>query len=275
MAKKVVDTKATKKAAGNYASINALKIYYETHGDGRPLILLHGGVGASEMFDPVLPALAGTRQVIAVHLQGHGHTSDGDRPLGFESMAEDLAALLGQLDIEKADLLGYSLGGGVALQTVIRHPDLVRKLVLVSTPFKRQGFYPEVLENMAQIGPEAARFMDQSPLSQLYPEANWPVLFGKLGSLLRQEYDWSKEVAAIKSPVLIVCADADAVRPAHAMEFFELLGGGQRDAGMDGFGRPAARLAILPGMTHYDILTFPSMAAIITAFLDAPLPGPK
>jgi pimeloyl-ACP methyl ester carboxylesterase len=273
MANTPIESKATQKdVISGYAPVNGLKLYYETYGTGQPLVLLHGGVGASEMFDPVMPVLAEKRQVIAVHLQGHGRTSDIDRPLSFELMADDIAGLLKKLDIACADILGYSLGGGVALQTVIRHPDIVRKLVLVSAPFKQQGFYPEVLADMAQMGPGAAKFMDQSPLYQLYPGANWPVLFGKLGDLLRQKYDWSKEAAAIKAPVMIVCADADAVRPAHAMEFFSLLGGGRQDAGMDGSRRPAARLAILPGMTHYNILTFPTLGSMITSFLDAPMP---
>jgi pimeloyl-ACP methyl ester carboxylesterase len=270
---RMVNAKTTKKVVGKTASVNGLKLYYEVQGAGRPLILLHGGVGASEMFEPLLPGLAANRQVIAVHLQGHGRTADIDRPLGFESMAEDIAGLLEHLDPYSADILGYSLGGGVALQTAIRRPDLVHKLVLVSTPFKRQGFYPEVLESMAQMGPEAAKFMGQSPLSRLYPDKNWAVLYTKLGNLLRQEYDWSKGVAAIKSPVMIVFADADAIQPAHVMEFFALLGGGQRDAGMDGSGRPAGRLAILPGMSHYDILSFPGLADMVTSFLDAPMPA--
>ena len=257
---------------GNYASVNGLKLYYEIHGDGRPLVLLHGGVGASEMFTPLLPALAASRQVIAVHLQGHGRTADVDRPFSFGLMADDIAGLLKQLDIISADILGYSLGGGVALQTTIRHPELVHRLVLVSAPFKRQGFYPEVLKSFDQMGPEAARFMDQSPLSQLYPGKNWAALFTRIGVLQRQEYDWSKGVAGIKSPVMLVYADADAIQPGHMLEFFTQLGGGQRDAGLDGSGRPAARLAILPGMTHYDILTFPGLAAIIDSFLDAPAP---
>lgn len=273
MPKNRIKSTATQKGDhGHYASVNGLRIYYEDHGGGSPLVLLHGGVGASEVFDALIPALAENKQVIAVHLQGHGRTADIDRPLRFESMAEDIAALLQNLDLDQVDLLGYSLGGGVALQTIIRHPDRIRKLVLVSTPFKRQGFYPEVLENMAQMGPTAAQFMDQSILFPLYPDVHWPVLFGKLGDLLRQEYDWSHEVAAIRSPVMIVCADADAIRPAHVMEFFTLLGGGARDAGLDGSGRPTARLAVLPGMTHYDILTHPSFAAIVKSFLDAPMP---
>jgi pimeloyl-ACP methyl ester carboxylesterase len=262
-----------KGAEGNYASVNGLNLYYEIHGSGEPLILLHGGVGASEMFDPVLPELAKRRQVIAVHLQAHGRTVDIDRPLRFELMADDIAALLKHLGIERADIMGYSLGGGVALQTAIRHPNVVRKLMFISTPFKRYGFYPEVLENMAQMGPEAAKFMKQSPLYQLYPDADWAVLFTKLGDLLRQDYDWSKDVAALKAPTMLVFADADAIRAAHVMEFFRLLGGGQKDAGLDGSGRPTAQLAILPGFTHYTILSFPALAAVITPFLDAPMPA--
>ena len=234
-----------------------------------PLILLHGGVGASEMFGPLLPALAENRQVIAVHLQAHGRTADIDRPLSFELMADDIAELIKHLGIEKADFMGYSLGGGIALQTAIRHPDIVRKLVLVSTPIKRNGWYPEVLEGMAQMGPEAAKGMKQSPLNLLYPDANWAVLFTKLGDLLKKDYDWSKDVASIKLPMMMVFADADAVRTKHVIEFFEQLGGGQRDAGLDGSLRPTAQLAILPGMTHYNVLTFPELAALVTRFLGA------
>jgi pimeloyl-ACP methyl ester carboxylesterase len=256
-----------------YAPVNDLKLYYEIHGHGtdEPLILLHGGVGGIEMFGPNLEPLAATRKVIAVDLQGHGHTADIDRPLRFESLGDDIAALFQFLGIERADIMGYSLGGGVGLQTTIRHPGLVRKLVVVSAPFRRRGFYSAVLQNMAQMGPEAARYMDQSPLFKLYPKVNWEVLFTKLGDLLRREYDWSREVAAIHSPVMLVYADADAIRTAHAVEFFSLLGGGQRDAGLDGSGRPAARLAIIPGATHYDILTTPVVASLVIPFLDAPM----
>ncbi len=151
----------------------------------------------------------------------------------------------------------------------------MRKLVLVSAPFKRDGWYPEVLVAMAQMGPSAAESMKQSPLYQLYPNVNWPGLFTKLGDLLRKDYDWSKEVAAIKAPTMIVFADADAVRTAHVMEFFGLLGGGQKDAGLDGSGRPAAQLAILPGLTHYNISSSPALATVVTPFLDAPMPGAR
>ena len=262
---------------GNYAEVNGLNMYYEIHGSGQPLILLHGGIGTIEMFGEVLPLLAGGRRVIAVDLQAHGRTADVDRPLSFELMADDIAALIERLEIERADVMGYSLGGGVALQTTIRHPDVVRKLVLISTPFKRDGWYPEVLAGMGRMGPEAAEPMKQTPIYEVYasvaprPE-DWPVLLSKLGELLRQDYDWSEEVEAIEAPTMIVVGDADSVRTAHAVTFFELLGGGKADAGWDGSGIPDARLAILPATTHYDILSSPALASAVTPFLDAPVP---
>jgi pimeloyl-ACP methyl ester carboxylesterase len=251
--------------------VNGLEMYYEVHGAGEPLVVLHGGVGAHEMFEPNLPALAKNRLVIAADLQGHGNTADIDRPLSFESMADDVAALITHLGFTHADIMGYSLGGGGALQATIRHPDVVRKLVLVSTPFRRDGFYPEVLANFAQMGPEAAQWMKQSPLAKLYPRVDWARLFTKLGELLRTDYDWSKGVSSIKVPTMIVYADADSFRPAHIMEFYGLLGGGKRDAGLDGSGRAVARLAIVPGFTHYTVLSSPMVPALVTPFLDAPL----
>jgi pimeloyl-ACP methyl ester carboxylesterase len=252
-----------------YAPVNGVKLYYEIRGSGEPLILLHGGVVGITMFGPNLEALAEKRQVIAVELQGHGHTADIDRPLSYEAMADDIAALMKSLGIKRADVMGYSLGGGVALQTAIRHPGLVSKLVVVSAPCKRNGFYPEVLAAMAQMGPTAAEGMKKSPLAQMYPNLNWAVLFTKLRVLLTKDYDWSKEVAAIKSPTMLVFADADAIRTTHMAEFYGLLGGGQRDAGLDGSQRPVAQLAILPGLTHYSIGAAPALVPAVTPFLDA------
>src|SRR5829696_1281083 len=181
---------------GAYAEVNGLNLYYEVRGEGEPLILLHGGFGAIEMFGEVLPLLAEGRQVIGVDLQAHGRTADIDRPMTYEAMADDVAALIGHLGLQKADVMGYSLGGAVALQTATRHPEAVRKAVLVSTPFKRDGWYPEVLAGMEQMGPEAAEPMKETPMYLLYagvaprPE-DWPVLLSKVGELLRQDYDWS------------------------------------------------------------------------------------
>jgi len=257
---------------GRYADVNGLRLYFEVHGTGEPLVLLHGGVAGLAMLGTILPALAATRRVIAVELQGHGRTADVDRPLRYETMADDSAALLVHLGIERADVMGYSLGGGVALQTAFRHPDRVRRLVVASTVYARSGWYPEVLAEFDRMGPKTAAGLEQSPLSQLYPDVSWPALFAKIGALQRQDYDWSRQVAALTLPVLLVFADADAVRTTHMMEFFALLGGGQRDAGLDGAGRPLAQLAILPGRTHYDIIADPALAPLITPFLDSALP---
>jgi pimeloyl-ACP methyl ester carboxylesterase len=257
-------------ANGQYASVNGLKLYHEIHGDGQPLILLHGGLGGIHMFGPNVDALAAGRKVIAVELQAHGRTADIDRPLRFESMADDVAALAVQLGLEQIDVLGYSLGGGVALQTAIRHPALVRKLVVAAAPCMRKAFFPEVLGTFDHMGPAMVPMMKQSPLNDLYPHVDWERLLTKLGELLRQDYDWSPGVAAIRAQTMLVFADADAVRPAHIAEFYGLLGGGQRDAGFDGSARSSAQLAVLPGQTHYSLGAVPALAAAVIPFLEAP-----
>jgi pimeloyl-ACP methyl ester carboxylesterase len=259
----------------DYADVNGLSLYYEEHGSGAPLVLLHGGLGTGEMFGAIMPVLAGCGRVITVDLQAHGRTADIDRPLTAESMADDVALLIGHLGLERADVMGYSLGGAVALQTAIRHPGVVDRLVLVSVPCKRDGWYPEVTASMDLMGPGLAEPMKQSPMYESYarvaPRAqDWPVLVAKTGELLRRDYDWSDGAAKISAPTLLVYADADSVRPAHIMEFFGLFGGGLRDPGWDGSDRPAAQLAILPGSTHYDLFASPALAAAVVAFLDAP-----
>ncbi len=256
-----------------YAPVNGLKLYYEVRGTGTPLVLLHGGLGALEMFGEVLPLLAKNHQVIAVDLQAHGRTGDIDRPLSYERMADDIAALIRYLHLERADVMGYSLGGEVALRTAIQHPETVRKLIVVSTAFKRDGWYPEVLAGEAQMGPQSAEATKATPLYQVYTSLapkpqDWTTLHIKLHDLLAQDYDWSKEVAALETPTMIVVGDADAVRTSHAVQFFELLGGGNRDGGYDGSGISKARLVVLPGMTHYTIFASPALASAVTPFLD-------
>lgn len=265
---------------GKYASVNNLKMYYEVHGTGQPIVMLHGGFGVVGMFEQLISQLAKTRQVIAVELQAHGHTADIDRPFSFEFMADDIAALLFHLKFSNVDILGYSLGGGVALQTAIRHPELVRKLVAVSAPCKSNGWYTEVLTGMRSITAEVADTWVGSPMYQAYisvapkPE-DWKTLAEKTGRLLGQEYDWSKDVARMRSPTLIVIGDADSVRTAHAVEFFELLGGGKKDAGWDGSGMSNSQLAILPATTHYNILSSPLLASTVIKFLEMPMPEEK
>jgi pimeloyl-ACP methyl ester carboxylesterase len=258
-----------------YAPVNGLKMYYEIYGTGEPLILLHGGLGSTAMFGDIIALLSKTRQVIAVDLQAHGRTADIDRPITCEAMADDIAALMKYLQIPKTDLLGYSLGGAVALQAAIRHPAVVKKLVVVSEPCRRDGWYPEILAAMAQMGPAMAEQMKPSPLCKTYASVaprpdDWTVLVTKLSVTLKIDYDWSREVAAIKIPTLLVFGDADAVRPSHMVEFFALLGGGQKDAGWDGSGMPKSHLAILPGATHYNMLESPLLPQVVVAFLDSP-----
>jgi pimeloyl-ACP methyl ester carboxylesterase len=284
MAENVIDQKVTKRSVkGSYAIVNGINLYYETYGTrnaATPLIMLHGGLGVIGMFDKLLPALAHGRQVIAVELQAHGHTADIDRPMTFEAMADDIAALIKHLGLGKADLLGYSMGGGVALRTAIRHPGVVRKLVIVSTPCKLDGWYPSVQEGFKAMNGAAARGWIGSPMHEAYasvaprPE-DWPQLADKLGQLVSQNYDWSVDVAMMKMPTLIAIGDADAVRTAHAVEIFELLGGGKAEAGWDGSGMPHSRLAILPGTTHYDIVFSPALSAAVEQFLDAAMPEDK
>jgi len=261
------------KGKGHYADVNGIKLYYEIQGSGKPLVLLHGGLGAIEMFGPNLTALAKGRQVIGVDLQGHGRTADIDRPLSVQFMADDIAALIKHLGLQSADIMGYSLGGGVALQTAIRHPEVVNKLVVVSTPFRRNGFYPDILVQQGQVTAAAAEGMKQTPMYQMYASLaprpqDWARLLGKIGDAMKVDFDLSEQIKGIKARTLIVAGDADIFPPAHAVEMFALLGGGQRDAGWDGSGRPKSRLAILPGVTHYSMGSEPAMAAVAILFLD-------
>lgn len=256
-------------ANSGFAPVNGLNLYYEIHGEGQPLIMLHGGVSASEAFGQNLAELAKTRKVIAVHLQGHGHTKDIDRPLRFELMADDVAALMAFLKIEKADVLGYSLGGGVALQTAIRHPAAVNRLTVVSAAMQRDGSFPEVntaFDQMTAHAPQIAQNIKGSPLGQLYPEVNWETLLRKIAEMESRDFDWSEQVKKLRSPTMLIFADADSVRPEHIVAFYKAVGGGQHDAGLDGSLRSAARLGIVPGATHYNILSTTAVAKMASPF---------
>jgi pimeloyl-ACP methyl ester carboxylesterase len=264
--------------AMSYADVNGVSMYYEEHGSGQPLVLVHGGLGSGEMYGPILPVLGQGRRVITVDLQAHGRTADVDRPLRHESNGDDLAALIEHLGLAQADVMGYSLGAGAALRAAIQHPHLVRRLVIVSFPCRRDGWHAESLAGMDQMGPHLAEPMRQSPPGQSYSRVaprpqDWPVLLGKTGDLLRRDYDWSGDLAKITAPVMLVFADADSIRPAHIAEFYALVGGGLRDANWDGSARSVARLAVIPGQTHYDIFASPGLPAAVIQFLDAPSLG--
>lgn len=253
----------------NFADVNGQHIFYSVHGAGKPLILLHGGI-TPDSFGSNLAELAKGRQVIAVHLQAHGRTPDSDRPLRSETMADDVAALIGHLNLGKADVMGYSLGAGVALQTAIRHPDAVDRLVLVSATMRRGGSFPEVVDAFNQLESNAAAYgpsVKASPLGEAYPDVDWTNLFSKVGELTKRSFDWSADVANVRTRTLLVFADADIMRPEHMVEFWKALGGGQRDAGLDGSLRPASQLAILPNTTHHTLPVDPMLPEIVERFL--------
>jgi pimeloyl-ACP methyl ester carboxylesterase len=265
-----------------FAHVNGLNMYYETHGSGRPLILLHGGLGSGEMFGPVLPQLAEQHQVIAPDLQGHARTADIDRPLDIRVMADDIAALIDHLGLDQPDLVGYSLGGGVAFQTAVRHPAKVRRLVSCSAHIRSDAIYPEMRVQQGQVSADAIEFMKDTPMYELYQRvAPRPEDFGrlldKIGAAMAQGFDFTDDARNLQVPTLIMAADADMAPPSHYVEYFKLLDGGLRDGGWMNEGRPKGghALAILPGLTHYSIFASPLFAATALAFVDAQAPPPS
>ena len=254
---------------GQYASVDGIDLYYERHGAGAPLVLLHGGLGTIDaIFGRLLPALAARREVIAVELQGHGHTADNGREMTYQAMADDIAALIARLGLERADVAGYSVGGGVTLQLGLRHPERVRKLVVISAPHATDGWFPEVLAGTAAMDAEA---MIGSKWHQAYVAAaprpgDWPLLVRNVSRLMASRYNWSDEIAArMKAPVLVINGDADSVRPSHAVALYELLGGGKAD----GFaaGRGASQLLVVPQANHLEILDRGALPPAILAYL--------
>ena len=264
------------KGTGEYAEVNGLNLYHETHGAGRPMILLHGGLGSGEMFGPILPALAERHKVIAPDLQGHGRTADIDRPIDIRVMADDIAALIEHLELEKPDVVGYSLGGGVALMTAVKYPQLVNKAVIASVYLRPDVVDPALRAQQGQVSAAAAEFMRDTPMYQLYQKvAPRPEDFGrlldKIGESMKEPYDYTDDVRSLQVPTLIVAADADQAPPSHYADMFKLLDGGLRDGGWMGENRPKGghALAILPGLTHYNSFASPLFAAVTLEFLDS------
>ena len=261
---------------GSYVDVNGINLYVETHGSGRPLVLLHGGLGSGEMFGPVLAMLAENHQVIVPDLQGHGRTADIDRPLDLDTMADDVAALIDHLELDQPDVVGYSLGGGVAFRTAVKYPHKVRKLVVASAYFRSDAPDPAILAQQGQVSAAAAEFMKDTPMYQLYQRvAPRPEDFGrlldKIGAYMAQPFDFTEDLRGIQVPTMLVCADSDMAPPSHLVEAFALLDGGLRDGGWMGENRPKGghALAVLPGLTHYNSFSSPLFAVTTLDFLDA------
>lgn len=262
-----------------YAPINGLRMYYEIYGEGRPLILLHGAYMTIDTMGPILPGLAATRQVIAAEQQGHGHTADIDRPITYEQMADDTAALLAHLDIGEADVFGFSMGGAIALQLAIRHPGVVGKLVVASTSYTSDGMHQVAVEMFPSITPE---LFAGSPIEEAYlrnapnPD-DFPQLVEKLKQLDTTEFAWpADDIRGIAAPTMILLGDSDGIRLEHAVELFKLLGGGVMG---DLQGMPTSQLAVLPGTAHFvppghGLLDRADWVLELSLpFLDAPVPG--
>jgi pimeloyl-ACP methyl ester carboxylesterase len=261
--------------SGRYVEVNGISLWVATHGSGRPLILLHGGLMSGETFGPVLPALAARHRVFTVDLQGHGRTADIDRPLDLRLMADDVAALIDHLGLDRPDVVGFSLGGGVATMTAVRHPDKVRRLVSLSANIRRSAIYPEMLAQQGQVSGAVADSLKGTPMYDLYHRVaprpdDFPRLLDKVGELMSHDFDFTEEVRGLQVPTLVAAADADMAPPSHYVEVFGLLDGGQRDGGWMGEGRPKGghALAIIPGTTHYDVGASPLFAAVVLDFLD-------
>lgn len=256
-----------------YVPVEGTDVYYEVHGDGPPVLLVHGAFGSTGQFAGLLPAITEVRQAVLVDLQGHGRTADREAPFTYERFADDCAAVLNHLHLGPAAVVGFSMGGGTALQLAFRHSRLVSQLCVLSAPFRQDGWHPDVLANFRATGSHQWPEVKESPLyrdhAKIAPRPEeFPRLLDKLGWLLGgQEYDWSSEVNGLKVPVLVALGDADSLSPVHASEMFALLGGGKRDGGLECEGLSRSRLAVLPRTTHYDILASPFFERVLMDFL--------
>jgi pimeloyl-ACP methyl ester carboxylesterase len=256
-----------------YVDANGVNYYYEIHGEGQPVLLLHGGLATIEGFGPSLPALSVERQVIAVDLHGHGRTALGDRAINLHDMADDMAVLLTKLGHSKVDAMGYSLGGGVAFRLALQHPERVRRLVLVSCGFSTDGFHAEMRPMQAAVGAAMAESMKATPIFEAYaavapdPE-EFPRLLDSIGDYMREDYDWSEDVKKVTIPTMLVFGDSDMFTTPHMAEFYNLLGGNLKDAGWQRENMSEHRLAIIPDHTHYDMFVGTDVVRAALPFLN-------
>ncbi|MGN6440173.1 MAG: alpha/beta fold hydrolase [Agriterribacter sp.] len=270
-----IESRRMQPADSGYADVNGLKMYYEVHGEGKPIVLLHGSfMNIPLNWSHIIPLLANNRKVIVAEMQAHGRTKDIARELSYEAMADDVSGLLKHLKIDSADVLGYSMGGGVAFQFAVRHPQQLRRLVILSGAYAHDGWWPEVEASFATFTPEMFK---GTPIQKQYDSmgndpARFPEFVKKVMSIDLKPYDWSKEVKKIQAPILMAIGDADGVRYEHALELFRAKGGGKMG---DMHGLPKSRLAILPGTTHIGMIQRTDLLIpMVTGFLDADLNAP-
>ena len=254
-------------------TINGIDYYYEIRGEGEPLLLLHGGLGQIEMFGANLKTLQEKRQVIGVDLQGHGRTPLGTRPIEIPAIGADMAELIEKLGYDKVDVLGYSFGGGVALHMAAEAPDKVRRLVIASAPFARNGFFPEMIPQQEAVSGAMLEMMKETPMYKSYaavaPDVSeFTKLLDAMGTAMRIDYDASDAVAKLSMPVMLIFGDSDMIRPEHIVEFYQKLGGGLKDAGWMREHMSRNRLAILPGLTHYETFAAPALVTTALPFLN-------
>jgi pimeloyl-ACP methyl ester carboxylesterase len=260
-------------AKSGYVKANGIKYYYEISGKGDPLLLLHGGLGSTGMFAPLMPELTEHRLVIAIDLHGHGRTALGDREISLVDIGDDVATVLTQLGYKQVDVLGYSFGGGVGFRLAAQHPQLVRRLAMVSAGFSDQGFFDDIRQQQNGLTAEAFPMMKETPMYQSYaavapkPE-DFPRLLQAMGDLMRGHYDYSEDVKKLGAHTMIVFGDGDMYKPEHIVEFYKLLGGGLRDAGWGRETMSKNRLAIIPDQTHYDIFFSKKLIDTVLPFLD-------
>jgi len=262
----------TKPAQSGYAPVNGLKMYYEVYGEGKPLVLLHGSFMSIDMtFSQLIPELSKTRKIIAVEFQGHGRTADTERPFSAENFADDVAGVLKFLKIDSADILGYSLGGEVAAQVAIRQPKMVRKLVIVSSAFKFEGWSPETRAVFPMITPEIfAKTPIKTEYDRLAPDTtHWSQFIKKMVQFVSTPFDFTDKARSLKKPMLLIFGDSDGILPEHAAEMFRSAGG-VRNGDMAGL--PNSQLAIFPGTSHTGVIMRTGwLLSMIPPFLDAPV----
>lgn len=260
-----------------FLEVNGTRIWHEIYGRGEPVVMLHGGFMTNVEMQPWIQPLARERQVIALEMQGHGHTPDTDRPLALETLGDDVAAVIEKLGHAQADVIGYSFGADCGLRAAIQHPERVRRLVVISTAFKKSGWYPEAQKGMGEVNAEMADSFKDWPtgkLAQSWPEPErFPQFLTKMGAMMKKDYDWTADVKKLSMPVMLVFADHDSVSQRHVADFFALLGGGVEEPGWIETKMTNARLAVVPGYSHYNFLSSKEVAPLIAKFLADPMTG--